>query len=111
MYRTYLTNFRIQSQTCLLDKEKVFKTLNKASQYFYVEDGQLQLLRTHTMKKGLQARGIEVVPVNKVDIKFAKDIERLLDEATEQATANFNSKVVVWNAWAAENGAEILEPR
>ncbi|WP_445425231.1 H-NS family histone-like protein [Alishewanella sp. HL-SH06] len=88
-----------------------FKTLNKASQYFYVEDGQLQLLRTHTMKKGLQARGIEVVPVNKVDKKFAKDIERLLDEATEQATANFNSKVVVWNAWAAENGAEILEPR
>lgn len=88
-----------------------FKTLNKESQYFYVEEGQLQLLRTHTMKKGLQARGIEVVPVDEVDKKFAKDIDRLLAEATEQATVNYNSKVAVWNAWATVNGGEILEAR
>ncbi|GGW73241.1 H-NS family histone-like protein [Alishewanella tabrizica] len=88
-----------------------FKTLNKESQYFYVEDGQLQLLRTHTMKKGLQARGIEVVSVDKVDKKFAKDIDALLADATEQATLNYNSKVVLWNAWAAVNGGEILETR
>lgn len=88
-----------------------FKTLNKSSQYFYVEDGKLHLLRTHTMKKGLQARGIEVVPANKVDKKLAKDIDALLAEATEQAISNFNSKVAVWNAWAAVNNGEILEPR
>lgn len=88
-----------------------FKTLNKSSQYFYVEDGKLHLLRTHTMKKGLQARGIEVVPANKVDKKLAKDIDALLAEATEQAVCNYNSKVAVWNAWAAVNGGEILEPR
>jgi len=88
-----------------------FKTLNKESQYFYVEEGKLQLLRTHTMKKGLQERGIDVVPVGKVDKKFAKDIDRLLAEATEQATVNYNSKVAVWNAWAAVNGGEILEVR
>lgn len=88
-----------------------FKTLNKESQYFYVEEGKLQLLRTHTMKKGLQERGIEVLPVAKVDKKFAKDIDRLLAEATEQATVNYNSKVSVWNAWAAVNGGEILETR
>lgn len=88
-----------------------FKTLNKESQYFYIEGGQLQLLRTHTMKKGLQARGIEVVSIDKVDKKFAKDIDALLADATEQATVNFNSKVAVWNAWAAVNGGEILETR
>ncbi|WP_423187113.1 H-NS histone family protein [Alishewanella sp. d11] len=88
-----------------------FKTLNKDSQYFYVEDGKLHLLRTHTMKKGLQERGIEVVPANKVDKKLAKDIEALLAEATEQAIANYNSKVAVWNAWAEANDGEILAPR
>lgn len=88
-----------------------FKTLNKSSQYFYVENGKLHLLRTHTMKKGLQAKGIDVVPANKVEKKFAKDIEVLLAEATEQATRNFNQKVAVWNAWATVNGGEILEPR
>ncbi|EJI84062.1 hypothetical protein AEST_28960 [Alishewanella aestuarii B11] len=96
------------------DKKPVkpkFKTLNKDSQYFYVENGKLQLLRTHTMKKGLQDRGIDVVPAAKVDKKFAKDIERLLTEATEQAVANFNQKVAIWNAWAAANGGEILQSR
>lgn len=88
-----------------------FKTLNKDSQYFYVEEGKLQLLRTHTMKKGLQERGIEVVPAAKVDKKFAKDIERLLAEATEQAIANYNQKVLVWNDWAKVNGGELLEQR
>jgi uncharacterized coiled-coil protein SlyX len=96
------------------DKKPVkpkFKTLNKDSQYFYVENGKLQLLRTHTMKKGLQERGIDVVPAAKVDKKFAKDIDRLLTEATEQAVANFNQKVAIWNTWAAANGGEILQSR
>lgn len=88
-----------------------FKTLNKESQYFYVEDGKLQLLRTHTMKKGLQERGIEVMPVANVDKKFAKDVEHLLAEATEQATINYNQKVLIWNNWASENGGEILAQR
>lgn len=96
------------------DKKPVkpkFKTLNKDSQYFYVENGKLQLLRTHTMKKGLQERGIDVVPAAKVDKKFAKDIERLLADATEQAVINYNQKVLVWNDWARVNGGELLKQR
>ncbi|MBU1308356.1 MAG: H-NS histone family protein [Gammaproteobacteria bacterium] len=85
-----------------------FKTINKESQYFYVEDGKLQLLRTHTMKKGLQERGIEVVPVSKVDKKYAKQIDGLITEATAQAVENFNAKVAAWNEWAAANAEEIL---
>lgn len=96
------------------DKKPVkpkFKTLNKDSQYFYVENGKLQLLRTHTMKKGLQERGIDVVPAAEVDKKFAKDIERLLADATERAVTNYNKKVLVWNDWARVNGGKLLEPR
>ena len=88
-----------------------FKTINKESQYFYVEAGQLQLLRTHTMKKGLQERGIEVVPISKVDKKYAKQIDSLIIEATAQATENFNAKVDAWNEWAAANGEEILSKK
>lgn len=85
-----------------------FKTINKDSQYFYVENGQLQLLRTHTMKKGLQDKGIDVVPVTKVDKKYIKQVDALIAEATQQAIENFNAKVAVWNEWAAANGEEIL---
>lgn len=88
-----------------------FKTLNKDKQYFYVEDGKLHLLRTHTMKQGLLDKGINVVPVSAVEKKFVKDIDALLADATAQAVENYNSKIVVWNAWAAENGGEILQPR
>jgi len=88
-----------------------FKTINKDSQFFYVENGQLQLLRTHTMKKGLQQRGIQVLPLAKVDKKFAKDIDKLIGDATSQAVENFNSKVTIWNEWAVVNGGEILEKR
>lgn len=85
-----------------------FKTINKDSQYFYVENGQLQLLRTHTMKKGLQQRGIDVVPVTKVDKKYAKQIDSLIADATAQAVENFNAKVDAWNDWASANAEEIL---
>jgi hypothetical protein len=43
--------------------------------------------------------------------KFAKDIERLLADATEQAVTNYNQKVLVWNDWARVNGGELLEQR
>lgn len=85
-----------------------FKTINKENQYFYIENGQLLLLRTHTMKKGLQERGIEVVPLAKVDKKYAKQVDKLIAEATTQAVENFNGKVDAWNEWAAANGEEIL---
>lgn len=88
-----------------------FKTINKDSQYFYVEEGKLHLLRTHTMKKGLQDRGIDVVPVSKVDKKYAKQIDSLIAEATAQAVDNFNAKVDVWNEWAAANAEEILSKK
>ena len=88
-----------------------FKTINKDSQYFYVENGQLQLLRTHTMKKGLLERGIDVVPFSKVEKKYIKQVDALLEEAGKQALANFNSKVDVWNEWAAQHNEEILAKR
>lgn len=88
-----------------------FKTINKDKQMFYVQSGELQLLATHTMKKGLQERGIEVVPINQVDNKFAKDTDRLITEATTKALENYNAKVLVWNAWASEHGGEILSTR
>ncbi|WP_333608249.1 H-NS family histone-like protein [Arsukibacterium sp.] len=88
-----------------------FKTINKDKQMFYVENGSLHLLATHTMKKGLQERGISVVPLSQVDKKFAKDTDKLIAEATAKAVDNFNAKVVVWNAWATEHGGEILTPR
>lgn len=88
-----------------------FKTINKDKQYFYVEGGQLNLLRTHTMKKGLQERGVEVLPVSKVDKKHAKQVDALIAEATAQALENYNSKVDAWNEWAAANGEEILSKK
>ncbi len=88
-----------------------FKTINKESQFFYVDAGKLHLLKTHTMKKALLDRGIKVVPFHKVDSKYAKDIEALLAEAGTQAVENFNSKVDVWNAYAQANGEEILSKK
>jgi hypothetical protein len=84
------------------------KTLNKEKQYFYVEAGQLQHLKTHTMKKALHARGIEVVPFAAVHKKHAKDVQALLADAEKQALENYNAKVQVWNAWAEANSEEIL---
>jgi len=88
-----------------------FKTINKESQFFYVDAGKLHLLKTHTMKKALVDRGIKVVPFHKVDGKYSKDIEALLAEAGTQAIENFNSKVDVWNAYAQANGEEILSKK
>lgn len=88
-----------------------FKTINKESQFFYVDAGKLHLLKTHTMKKALLDRGIKVVPFHKVDGKYAKDIEALLAEAGTQAVENFNSKVEVWNAYAQASGEEILSKK
>lgn len=88
-----------------------FKTINKESQFFYVDAGKLHLLKTHTMKKALVDRGIKVVPFHKVDGKYSKDIEALLAEAGTQAVENFNSKVDVWNAYAQVNDEEILSKK
>ncbi len=88
-----------------------FKTINKESQFFYVENGQLQLLKTHTMKKALNDKGIEVVPFSKVEKKYIKQVDALLADATSQATVNFNAKVDVWNEWATVHHEEILTKR
>lgn len=63
------------------------------------------------MKKGLQERGMEVVPVTKVDKKYAKQVDVLIAEATAQALENYNSKVDARNKWAAANGGEILSKK
>ncbi len=88
-----------------------FKTINKDSQFFYVEGGSLQLLKTHTMKKGLTERGIDVVPFSKVEKKYLKQVDALLEDAGKQALVNFNQKVDVWNDWAQQHGEEILVKR
>lgn len=88
-----------------------FKTINKESQFFYVENSQLQLLKTHTMKKALNEKGIEVVPFSKVEKKYVKQIDALLAEASSQALLNYNAKVDVWNEWAAAHNEEILSKR
>jgi hypothetical protein len=88
-----------------------FKTINKDSQFFYVEGGSLQLLKTHTMKKGLTERGIDVVPFSKVEKKYLKQVDVLLEDAGKQALVNFNQKVDVWNDWAQQHGEEILVKR
>lgn len=88
-----------------------FKTINKESQFFYVENGQLQLLKTHTMKKALNDKGIEVVPFSKVEKKYVKQIDALLQDAAVQALHNYNAKVDVWNEWAKAHHEEILTKR
>lgn len=88
-----------------------FKTINKESQFFYVENGALQLLKTHTMKKALNERGIDVVPFAKVEKKYVKQVDALLADATTQAVANFNAKVEIWNEYAAAHDEEILQKR
>jgi len=88
-----------------------FKTINKESQFFYVENGALQLLKTHTMKKALNERGIDVVPFAKVEKKYVKQVDALLADATTQAVANFNAKVEIWNEYAAAHNEEILQKR
>lgn len=88
-----------------------FKSINKDRQYFYIENGELQLLRTHTMKKGLQERGVRVVPASDVEKKHAKRVDTLIVEATAQSLENYNSKVDAWNEWAAANNEEILSKK
>lgn len=88
-----------------------FKTINKESQFFYVDGGTLHLLKTHTMKQGLLDRGIKVVPFHKVDAKYSAEVETLLADAVVSATENFNAKVDIWNIWAKANNAEILTKR
>ena len=102
----------LQKKQQLLDEKSEFiKTINKESQFFYVDARKLHLLKTHTMKKALLDRGIKVVPFHKVDSKYSKEIEALLAEAGTQAIENFNSKVDVWNAYAQANGEEILSKK
>ncbi|MFC4656724.1 H-NS histone family protein [Rheinheimera marina] len=88
-----------------------FKTINKESQFFYIDGGKLHLLKTHTMKQGLLDRGIKVVPFHKVEAKYAKDVEALLADAVVQAGENYNTKVDVWNLWAQANGEELLQKK
>lgn len=87
------------------------KTLNLEKQFFYIQDGQLHLLKTHTMKKGLETLGIQVLPYQKVDKKYKAEISALLAEAISQSVESFNAKVSIWNAWAEQNGEEILALR
>jgi len=88
-----------------------FKTINIESQFFYIENGNLCLLKTHTMKNGLIERGIDVFPYSKVDRTRIAQVQPLIDAATAQATESFNAKVDVWNEWAKSNSEVILEKR
>lgn len=87
------------------------KSINKEKQYFYVDGGKLQLLKTHTMKQGLRDRGISILSFVDVSKKHQKEVQALLADAEQQAIKNFNAKVQVWNQWAQQHGGEILEPK
>ncbi|SEA42798.1 H-NS histone family protein [Alkalimonas amylolytica] len=87
------------------------KTINKDKQYFYVDGGKLQLLKTHTMKQGLRDRGIDILSYSDVSKKHQKEVQALLAEAEKQAIANFNAKVKIWNLWAEANGGEQLSAK
>ncbi|MBU2179009.1 MAG: H-NS histone family protein [Gammaproteobacteria bacterium] len=106
-----LSSDEAESQDSKRPVKPKFKTINKESQFFYVEGGSLQLLKTHTMKKGLTSRGIDVVPFSKVEKKYLKQVDALLEDAGKQALVNFNQKVDVWNDWAQQHGEEILVKR
>lgn len=85
-----------------------FKTINPDNQYFYIEDGKLELLKTHTMKKGLQGRGIEVFPFHRLNPDQHTQAKMLIDEAIAQSVKNYNSKVDEWNEYAVMNELEVL---
>lgn len=88
-----------------------FKTLTPASQFFYVENNQLHLLKTHTMKAGLMSRGIELIAYNKLTAKQRDAAEKLIAEAAEHALQSYNAKVDVWNEYAEQHNEERLEKR
>lgn len=88
-----------------------FKTINLDTQYFYVENDKLQLLRTHTMKKGLTERGLTMLTASDLSESQLKEAKDLVAEATTLATISFNEKVDVWNEHAKAHGKELLEKR
>jgi hypothetical protein len=88
-----------------------FKTINADKQLFYFDAGEIRLLRTHTMKKMLVEQGFHMVPARDVQKEHAAAVQELLESATVQAVKNYNAKVDSWNAWASENGEEILVKR
>lgn len=87
------------------------KSVNAEKQFFYVEDGELKMLMTHTMKKGLLERGIELTPFDKLSDEHKETADSLIAQATKMLTSNYNEKVDIWNAYAQEHGLEILTKR
>lgn len=84
------------------------KTINLENQLFYVEDGSLKLLRTHTMKNALNARGISMINPKDLTAEQLEQAQQLIKNAIEVAVSSFNGKVDIWNEFANRTGLEIL---
>lgn len=87
------------------------KTINLENQLFYVEDGSLKLLRTHTMKASLAERGISMLLPRDLTDEQLQKAATLIEEAKQIALQSYNEKVDVWNEYANRVGDEILEKR
>lgn len=92
-------------------KKPKLKAVNLQSQYFYIEDNALHLLKTHTMKQSLKSRGISVLPHFHFEKTHKKEMDDLITEANIASVHSYNSKVDEWNKWAAEHCEEILEKK
>jgi 2-phospho-L-lactate guanylyltransferase (CobY/MobA/RfbA family) len=84
------------------------KTINLENQLFYVEDGSLKLLRTHTMKNALNERGISMINPKDLTAEQLEQAQQLIKNATEVAMSSFNEKVDIWNEYATKTGLELL---
>jgi hypothetical protein len=101
----------IASQATSSDDQPVkpkLKSINLESQLFYIEDQNLKLLKTHTMKASLQGKGIELITAQQLSNEQLAIANTLIQKATEQAVQSYNKKVVIWNEYAAAHGLETL---
>jgi hypothetical protein len=87
------------------------KTINLENQLFYVEDGSLKLLRTHTMKNALNERGISMINPKDLTTEQLEQAQQLIENASEVAVSSFNKKVDIWNEFASKTGLEVLEKK
>ena len=87
-----------------------FKRFNPESMFFYTENGEFKMLITHTMKKVLLERGIDIIPYHKLSKSQKEQALKLVEQAMEVSKENFNAKVVVWNAYADKHGLDKLSP-
>lgn len=89
-------------------KPKLKKVL-KENQFYYVQEGRLKLLARPVTVEDLHEAGIQCVPYSKVDKKYGKQIEKLVELRNAELVSIYNEKVAAWNAVCESIGEEQLE--